>query len=515
LLIIADYGHLIDNGLVGGLVRWILGICVLLISARALWADTIHLKNGASIICDRATDKGDQIEYVIGSTVYYAPRASVSSIERGGGFGVTVGSATVADSARFLASPTANTTTPSPDDSAPRRRRINAPPPPPPNMGSMNTEALMKEILNLGRVDERALDNIEKQRDNYRSAKAYFLAAQYEYEQHQSEAALRYMKHSVDLVPEQAALREWYGVLLLDAGHYPEAVNEAEHAAQLAPESAEAQRILGLAYYDSGQLQEATRSWRRSLDLHPSEEVTQYLAKAQREASVEAGFNELDSAHFVLRYEGRKPAYQLTNDLLRTLDRQFGELSRDLGLAPSAPVSVILYTEQQFFDVTQAPSWAGAINDGKLRIPVRDVAGMTPQMESVLKHELTHSFVYAAAHRCPVWLNEGLAQMEEPRSSAAFAPMLAELYRTGKAPSLHLLEGSFTSLNSNEALLAYAESLAATEYLRSRYGMNGLRRVLELLGQGETPDAALKTVTLGGYVKLDADLANSLTGGAH
>jgi tetratricopeptide (TPR) repeat protein len=470
------------------------------------------LTNGASIVCDRAIDKGEQIEYVIGATTYYAPRASVRSIERGGSFGVSVGSATPADSARFLVSSGAALTAAPATEPSGHRRRINAPPPPPPNMGGSSSEAVMAEILNLGRIDERALDNIEKQQDAYKSAKAYFLAAQYEYEHHQAEPALHYMKHAIDLVPDQAALLEWYGVLLLDAGHYPEAVAQSERAALLAPDSAEAERILGLAYYDNGQVQDAVRAWNRAIEIHPTEEVKQYLAKAQREAAVEAGFNELDSAHFVLRYEGRKPAYQLTSDLLRTLDRQYVELTRDLGLAPSAPVNVILYTEQQFFDVTQAPSWAGALNDGKLRIPVRDVTGMTPQMESVLKHELTHSFVHAAANHCPVWLNEGLAQVEAQQSSALFAPMLAELFQTGKAAPLHVLEGSFTGLNSAQALLAYSESLAATEYLRSAYGMTGLRHMLELIGQGETPEAALRVVTHGDYAKLEADLGNYLSG---
>ena len=33
--------------------------------------------------------------------------------------------------------------------------------------------------------------------------------------------------------------------------------------------------------------------------------------------------------------------------------------------------------------------WAGAMNDGKLRIPIRGVNAMTPELARVLKHELT------------------------------------------------------------------------------------------------------------------------------
>jgi len=70
-------------------------------------------------------------------------------------------------------------------------------------------------------------------------------------------------------------------------------------------------------------------------------------------------------------------------------------------------------------DVTRAPSWSGAINDGKLRIPVSGVQSVTPELARVLKHELTHSFIsQMSSNRCPTWLNEGIAQMEEGKSSA-------------------------------------------------------------------------------------------------
>ncbi len=48
------------------------------------------------------------------------------------------------------------------------------------------------------------------------------------------------------------------------------------------------------------------------------------------------------------------------------------------------------------------------------------------------------------------------------------------------------------SFSPAQAQLAYAESLAAAEYLRSTYGMYALRRMLELLNEGEAPEAALR-----------------------
>ena len=60
------------------------------------------------------------------------------------------------------------------------------------------------------------------------------------------------------------------------------------------------------------------------------------------------------------------------------LESDYDDLARDLGNPPRDNILVTLYTEQAFFDVTHAPSWSGAINDGKLRIPVSGLSSMTP-----------------------------------------------------------------------------------------------------------------------------------------
>ena len=55
---------------------------------------------------------------------------------------------------------------------------------------------------------------------------------------------------------------------------------------------------------------------------------------------------------------------------------------------------------------------------------------MNTELASVLKHELTHSFLNSlAGGRCPTWLNEGMAQMMESRTSGTLAEPLAEMHR--------------------------------------------------------------------------------------
>jgi hypothetical protein len=173
---------------------------------------------------------------------------------------------------------------------------------------------------------------------------------------------------------------------------------------------------------------------------------------------------------------------------------------------------VVLYTEQAFFDVTQAPAWSSAVNDGKLRIPVEGVSSVTPELARVLKHELAHSFInQISGGRCPQWLHEGIAQVMEPKSVASRGRRLAALYRVHQEIPFNGLEGSFMRFSPAEALLAYDESLATVEYISDTYGMSDLHRILERIGQGSSTEAALRTTIHSDYGQLEGEVAKYLS----
>ncbi len=385
------------------------------------------------------------------------------------------------------------------------RPKIVALPPSVVQFGDVDPTVLLNQIVVSGHVNDHALGEIEKRGLPSLTAAAEFVAARFEHEHNRDEQALSHIQRALESSPGNAGLHTWCSALMLNSGQLADAVTQSELAAQLQPESADVQRIRGLAYYQAGRREDAIAAWEHSLQLAPNQIVQEYLEKVKREAAVEEHFTETARGHFVLRYEGGQPAEALTDDLLRTLEQDYDNLALDLGVAPKTVTTVVLYSAQQFSDVTQAPSWAGAINDGRMRIPLGDVSSITPQLEALLKHELTHSFVHSAVPNCPVWLNEGLAQLEEPKSLEVLTASLGPGARSGEFVPLSQLEGSFQGMTPEQAQRAYLESLAAAEYLRSAYGMDGLRRLLLQLSDGEQPEAALRTVTMGGYADLDRE----------
>jgi len=199
------------------------------------------------------------------------------------------------------------------------------------------------------------------------------------------------------------------------------------------------------------------------------------------------------------------------NQILDTLEEQYNILQDDLGVSLRNSISVSLYTDREFFDVTQAPAWTAALNDGKIRVPISGLTAMSPALNRVLRHELTHSFIDQITHgNVPTWLNEGIAQLEEPASTSRVGARLAAVYAAGTQIPLNQLDESFLGYSTPEAMVAYAESLAAAECIRSQHGMGDLSRILQALGEGEPIETALRNTIHSGYAQFETELAEYL-----
>ena len=453
----------------------------MLLPAPPAPADVIHLKNGRTISADqvRENTNKDRVEYDLGEDTYGIPKSSVDHIDAGGPAPVHAGSG----------APDITPTAPSFDHEA----------------------DIAEKVIRDGKVDTDALASVAQAANPERAVTAYFLAGKHESDHGNFPQAKRYYESALHFQPDNSTLLIYYAATLMRTGQASEALSYAEHAANIAPDSPDAIAMLGFVQFASDHTPDAIRSWKKSLALRPDATVSQYLARAERESSAESDFSQHESSHFNLHFEGKDTSETFRRDLLATLDSDYDDRVRDLGYSPRNNIAVTLYTQRAFFDVTRAPSWSGAVNDGKLRIPVSGVASVTPELARVLKHELTHSFVsQMSSNRCPTWLNEGIAQMEEGKSSAPYGHPLAQLFAAGYEFPFNALEGNFMSFSAPEATAAYAESLAATEYIRDAYGMTEITNILERLSQGSSTEAALRATVHSDYRQLRDELARKL-----
>ncbi|MCU1305452.1 MAG: repeat protein [Acidobacteriaceae bacterium] len=472
-------------------------------------AETIHLKNGTSFQVERVQEKAGQVEYVMGGSTYSISKSLVQSIDRGSTS--TMGIRVEVPSSSFKEPPppgTSDTRTPDSDRLAKKRELMPvAPPKAAPVEVEEKKSALLERIVNKDdEINLEALAAIEKEANPHFSASAYFEAAMHE--QQRGRESRVFLEHAVSLWPDQPVLLEWYAVALLEEGNLPAAVEKAERITQLLPESALAFRLLGQAYYYSDKNAEAVRAWKKSLELESDASLKKQLDRLQREMAAEADFNQQASAHFNLRFDGGRTTPELQQQILETLEAAHVSLSNQLNFSPPGSIPVLLYTQQAFFDITEAPTWAGALNDGKLRIPIEGVTVMHPKLEAVLKHELTHSFLTAMSNqRCPGWLHEGLAQLMEPRTNDLYGAALAQMFKDEKQIPLGALDQHFTSFNVAQARVAYAESLAVVDYLVHAYGMPDIQNMVKRMATGATPEAAVHAVTHSTYTQLEKEVA--------
>lgn len=450
------------------------------------FADVIHLKNGRKIWADHVRENGNHVEYDVGDDSYKILKSSVDSVEAGGLPPSIASSANAPGGATELPAFV-------PEDSL------------------AGHEDLASKVVHDGKVDLDALTALEKEGKPELSATAYFLAGKHQFEHGNLPQARRYFESALRFQPDNSTILNYYAMALVRSGNAAAALSYAERSVRSNPASADAYTVLGFVQFSADRTKDAVHAWKRSLELRPDPVVERYLAKAQREATTEADFSQRESSHFTLRYEGKQTSEQLRRELIATLEAEYDDLVRELGVAPRASIPVILYTEQAFFDVTHAPSWSGAVNDGKLRIPISGLSSMTSDLARVLKHELAHSFVnQVSGGRCPTWLNEGIAQSVEPKSLASSGRRLAQLFRAQQAIPYNVLEGSFMRFSSIEAVVAYAESLAAVEYIKETYGMSDVERILERIGQGSSPEAALRATIHSDYGQLESEVGKFL-----
>jgi tetratricopeptide (TPR) repeat protein len=276
--------------------------------------------------------------------------------------------------------------------------------------------------------------------------------------------------------------RPWQGsaIAWLHDGQPLAAVGELHEALALAGDRPELLLLLGQAHYAAGDLLQAEDAWQSALDHGGAGELPTLLAKVRRERQAEHGMNRNLGGRFTLAYAAGVND-RLAAAVLEVLQDAYQELGRELGYYPETDIPVLLYARDDFAAVTRSPEWAGAVYDGKIRVPLGGVQQMTPPLKALLYHEYTHVVVrFLGKGRVPVWLNEGLAEMAGRRQHE---PRTSEL--AGRPVEPAALERSFAELPAELVPSAYQQSYRRVERLVALCDWPPVAELLQRLGKGE------------------------------
>jgi len=309
---------------------------------------------------------------------------------------------------------------------------------------------------------------------------------------------------ATDAEPRDPSLHLGAGLAAFLLGQPTAARHSLERALALAPALTPASILLGDILYRGSDIDGALRVYEEALRHTPADATLEARVETlRREAALHSGYFASHGARFTVLFEG--PADEaLASRALEILEAAYWRVSTALAIYPEQIITVILYTQEQFRDVTRSPSWAAGAYDGRIRVPVRGTAADSRELERVLVHEFTHALIQAVAPRgVPVWLHEGLAVAFEPSGSEWAEGELARA--TARLP-LARLAGSFSPLSTEDARLAYAQSAGIVAALIERGGASAVGAVLQDIARGDAFAVAFERHFLMSYDDFVASL---------
>lgn len=250
-----------------------------------------------------------------------------------------------------------------------------------------------------------------------------------------------------------------------------------------------ARKYLAYTLYRQDDLETSLEQAESALEIQKDPELLAFQNRLQKEMAVmEEDYRDQKLPQFKIQFS-RFEHDESRLTVSGILKEVYREVGREMNFYPDQPVTVILYNDRDFFDVTRSPGWAGGIYDGKIRLPIKDITGKERELRRIIFHEYSHALIRALTPFCPMWLNEGLAEyfsLEDP------------VERIGQLIPLKNLENRFPA-DPRTVAVAYRESYSAVVYLIDKYGLYRIKELLEALAREKDIRRAFDSVLYTSY----------------
>ena len=289
-------------------------------------------------------------------------------------------------------------------------------------------------------------------------------------------------REAITLDPKNAALRVGAGMAAALQRRDADAKRHFEQALVLDPKLTLARAPLAQVVRRLGEYQEAIRLLEMvAADVPGDAAVREMLERWKRERDLHERMRLEVGDFFTVSFEGPEDA-ALASQALESLTRAYWRICDVFAAFPPKSIPVVLYTREQFRDVTRSPQWAAAAYDGIIRVPMRGAGEKGEDLDRVLAHEFAHALIRSLATRhLPTWLNEGLASVLESDDLGWATHIIG---KAGFVPPLGQLAPPFARLSGGDAQLAYAASAVAARRLLDEAGGPAVTNLLRDLGDG-------------------------------
>ncbi len=210
------------------------------------------------------------------------------------------------------------------------------------------------------------------------------------------------------------------------------------------------------------------------------------------------------SDHFEVRYP-KATGDRYARGVAEVLEKERHRLERWIPGSGDKPVEVCIFPIRDFYENFGGDLGVIGLFDGKVRVPFAEIRSLHPKLVAILSHELAHAMIAAATHdQAPHWFQEGLAQHIE-MGMGRINP-LPDLVRTNRVLSFPTVDPILRGFAEPQLVdLAYAEAAWMINFIETRYGVEGVHRMIAAYAAGKTDEQALQT--LGGATPAAFDRA--------
>jgi len=340
------------------------------------------------------------------------------------------------------------------------------------------------------KIEKSGLESIEtsieallpsKEKDDLKS-RYYLLLAREKLNQKKYNETLDILESKSEYILDEKMSALLKGIAYYLTESYYEAEAELLNITLEDKENKDALYLLGKIYYERGELNIAIETWEKALSLESDNiELEEMIAKAKREAAVEEKMDKTYTGRFLINYNGKRDE-AIGNAVAGMLEEAYYDVGIDLNFFPDKDITVIIYTEKEFKNVTLAPGWAGGLYDGKIRIPSGGIELSSVKLKRLIYHEFTHAVIHSlTGNLCPKWLHEGLAMYEESKINGEGETFNLEGNKKVQISNVDDINHLFSSGNASEALFAYERSFTFTKNLIDNYGIHKISSLLHEL----------------------------------
>ena len=196
-------------------------------------------------------------------------------------------------------------------------------------------------------------------------------------------------------------------------------------------------------------------------------------------------------------YEGSKSFAQ---EILTTAQDAIARLATDTGAYLKEPIRLYIYASSNDLlgSMIYPQEWTGGVAFTRYGCIAIGISTLNLTWgKSAIAHELTHLVTHQITlnpyNEIPVWLDEGLAMVNEGPMQLVFNAALNNAIKKNALISVQTLASPFSAL-TDISYLSYAESYSIVDYLIRTYGKDKMFQLLDTFRRGSTYDGALQKV---------------------